>query len=65
MTYRDDLQYMQTDEAACYPHAFMGFSFEDKATEIKKNSDKYTDNDTSSNNARPKVAIGLIYRTAS
>lgn len=57
---------MQTDEAACYLHAFMGFSFEDNATEIKKDSDKYTDNyDTSSNNARPKVGTGLTYRIAS
>jgi hypothetical protein len=65
MTYRDDSLGMPPYEASCYPHAFWTLNSEDNATEIKKDSDKYTDNDTISNNICPQVATGLICRTAS
>jgi len=45
MTYRDDLLRVPTPEAPCFLHASWTFSSEDNATEIKKVSDKYTDND--------------------
>jgi len=55
---------MPTHEASCYLHAFWTFNSEDNDREIKKDSDKYTDNDDTINNICPKVATGLICRTA-